>query len=431
MRSLKNANRIPIIIIIFILIISIIQFMFLSKLSKCDKSCHNKEGLHGDITFVSNRTDKKNEINKIIEEFEKIHPDVSVNLELIGDAEEILERKASLGDMEDVTLVPSAIQRKELYKYFLPINDLGITKEKVYDYSSGLGTDGNLYTLTTSESWHGVIYNKDIFKDLGITRLPTNQEEFLDVCNKIKSNGIVPVALNYKQSWIMSMWSDIIPYLYKMNFEKDILLNNKNILGNDSPINKSLNLARNIYFNGYCEEDPLNYEWRQCKEDILDGKIAMIIWNSDFIYQLEDLGMSRDSIGMFPLPDTNVISMTGDYRIAISKNTKYPETAKEFLKYLFEEDRYVKAVNIMSNSRESERTKEVLSQLNEFNLPVEFQEDKLLNETDEDRKIYNKYYTLKNSIGLNYRLVQSYITSENTEKFREDVNSKWREQLDN
>lgn len=157
----------------------------------------------------------------------------------------------------------------------------------------------------------------------------------------------------------------------------------------------------------------------------------MIIWNSDFIYQLEDLGMSRDSIGMFPLPDTNVISMTGDYRIAISKNTKYPETAKEFLKYLFEEDRYVKAVNIMSNSRESERTKEVLSQLNEFNLPVEFQEDKLLNETDEDRKIYNKYYTLKNSIGLNYRLVQSYITSENTEKFREDVNSKWREQLDN
>ncbi len=431
MRSLKNANRIPIIIIIFILIISIIQFMFLSKLSNHDKSCHSEEELHGDITFVSNRTDKKNEINKIIEEFEKIHPHVNVNLELIGDAEEILERKASLGDMADVTLVPSAIQRKEFYRYFLPINDLGITKEKVYDYSSGLGTDGNLYTLTTSESWHGVIYNKDIFKDLGITRLPTNQEEFLDVCNKIKSNGIVPVALNYKQSWIMSMWSDIIPYLYKMNFEKDILLNNKNILGNDSPIYKSLNLARNIYFNGYCEEDPLNYEWRQCKEDIVDGKIAMIIWNSDFIYQLEDLGMSRDSIGMFPLPDTNVISMTGDYRIAISKNTKYPETAKEFFKYLFEEDRYVKAVNIMSNSRESERTKEVLSQLNEFNLPVEFQEDKLLNETDEDRKIYNKYYTLKNSIGLNYRLVQSYITSENPEKFREDVNSKWREQRDN
>lgn len=85
----------------------------------------------------------------------------------------------------------------------------------------------------------------------------------------------------------------------------------------------------------------------------------------------------------------------------------------------------------MSNSKESERTKEVLNNLNEFNLPVKFQSDKLLNETDEDRKIYNKYYTLKNSVGLNYCFIQSYITSENPEKLREDMNSEWREQRDN
>ena len=358
MKSLKNSNKIWCIIFVILFIPLVIA---LNKVQKhyTDK---NEDELQGDISFVSNRTDKSDELNKLIEEFEKIHPNV---------------------------------------------------------------------TLTTSESWHGVIYNKDIFKELGITRLPTNQAEFLDVCNKIKSNGIVPVALNYKQSWIMGMWGDIIPYLYNINFEKGVLLNNEDILGNDSAIYKALNLARNIYSNGYCEEDPLNYEWRQCKEDILDGKIAMIIWNSDFIYQLEDLGMGRDSIGMFPLPDTNVINMTGDYKIAINKNTKYPEAAKEFLKYLFEEDRYVKAVNIMSNSKESERTKEVLNNLNEFNLPVKFQSDKLLNETDEDRKIYNKYYTLKNSVGLNYRFIQSYITSENPEKLREDMNSEWREQRDN
>lgn len=427
MKSLKNSNKIWCIIFVILFIPLVIA---LNKVQKhyTDK---NEDELQGNISFVSNRTDKSDELNKLIEEFGKIHPNVTVKLELIGDAEEILERKASLGDMADVTLVPSVIQGKEFYKYFLPIDDLGITKEKVYDYSSGVGTDGKLYTLTTSESWHGVIYNKDIFKELGITRLPTNQAEFLDVCNKIKSNGIVPVALNYKQSWIMGMWGDIIPYLYNINFEKGVLLNNEDILGNDSAIYKALNLARNIYSNGYCEEDPLNYEWRQCKEDILDGKIAMIIWNSDFIYQLEDLGMGRDSIGMFPLPDTNVINMTGDYKIAINKNTKYPEAAKEFLKYLFEEDRYVKAVNIMSNSKESERTKEVLNNLNEFNLPVKFQSDKLLNETDEDRKIYNKYYTLKNSVGLNYCFIQSYITSENPEKLREDMNSEWREQRDN
>ena len=91
----------------------------------------NEDELQGDISFVSNRTDKSDELNKLIEEFEKIHPNVTVKLELIGDAEEILERKASLGDMADVTLVPSVIQGKEFYKYFLPIDDLGITKKSI------------------------------------------------------------------------------------------------------------------------------------------------------------------------------------------------------------------------------------------------------------------------------------------------------------
>lgn len=316
MSSFKNANKL-FIIIFLILVICVLKFVVLDTLLKHGN--HDKDELIGDISFVSNRTDKKEELNKLVEEFEKIHPNVNVNLELIGDAEEILERKASVGEMPDITLVPGVIESKEFYKYFLPIDDLGFSKEKLYDYSSGIGDDGKLYTLTTSQSWHGVIYNKKIFKDLGINKIPTNEEEFFDICNKIKSKDIVPVALNYKQSWIMSMWIYTIPYLYNINLEGDMILNNKDILGDESEIYKGLNFARKIYSNGYCEEDPLNYEWRQCKEDIVNGKTAMTIWNSDFIYQLEDLGLDNESIGMFPLPETKAIHMIGDYKIGISK----------------------------------------------------------------------------------------------------------------
>lgn len=430
MRILKNANRMPLIIILFIVIIFFIQFMFLGKLLKYDEDNNSEKELHGDITFVSNRTDKKKELNKIIEEFEKIHPNVNVNLELIGDAEEILERKASVGEMADVTLVPGVIERKEFYKYFLPIDDLGFNKEKIYDYSSGVGEDGNLYALTASQSWHGVIYNKKIFKDLGINKIPASEEEFFDVCRKIKSNGIVPVALNYRQSWIMSMWIDTIPYIYNINLEEGMLSSDRDILDSESPIYKGLNFAREIYSNGYCEDDPLNYEWRQCKEDMVNGKIAMTIWNSDFVYQLEDLGLDKDSIGMFTLPEAKVIRMIGDYKIGISKNTKYPEASKEFFKYLFEEDRYAKAINVMSNSKESLRTKESIEDLKKYNLPILFQENLISNKSDRENRTHVKYYNLKNRVGLDYKFVQSYITTEEPGNLRDSINSKWREERD-
>ncbi|ETJ25861.1 putative ABC transporter extracellular-binding protein yurOprecursor, partial [human gut metagenome] len=72
-----------------------------------------------------------------VDEFEKIYPNVHVNLELIGDVEEILERKAAVGDLPDVTLVPASINKREFSSYFLPIDDLGFNGDNMYDYVSG------------------------------------------------------------------------------------------------------------------------------------------------------------------------------------------------------------------------------------------------------------------------------------------------------
>jgi raffinose/stachyose/melibiose transport system substrate-binding protein len=384
-----------------------------------------KDELEGSITFISNRTDKRKELNLLINEFEKIHPKVKINLELIGDTEEILRRKASVGELPDVTLVPTTINFSEFNNYFLPLDDLGFNEDNIYNYN--LGVDGKLYELTASIAWQGVIYNKKIFKEANIQELPKNQKEFFDACEKIKSMGLIPIALNYREQWSMNMWSDSIPYLFDPNLENNLVIKSKDILDNESSVYKSLEFARKIVKNGYCGNDFLNYDWQQCKNDIKDEKIAMIILNSDFLYQLEDMGMSKDEISIFPIPDSKVITVDGDNKFAISKNTKYPKISKEFLKYLFENDRYSKAINVMSALKNSEENIKMIKNLQKFNLPIAIQENVLKNQTISNIKIHDEYYNFRKINGLNGVFTQKYVISSDVETLRKEINEKWKE----
>ncbi|MBE6063744.1 MAG: extracellular solute-binding protein [Clostridium butyricum] len=382
--------------------------------------------ISGIITFVSNRTDKQDEIINLINDFENIYPMVKVKLELIGDAEEILQRKASVGELADVTVVPNAISSSEFNKYFLPIDDIGFNKDNIYNYYQGTGADGKLYNLSTSLSWHGVIYNKKIFNELGMNKVPVTKKEFFKFCDKMKENNIVPIALNYKQSWIMNMWIDNIPDLYNINSKKDLMNESYSVLDDDSSFYKSMEFLRQIYKYGYCEKNLINYEWEECKNDIVQGKIAMIVWNSDFINQLVDMGMNEEDIGIFPIPETKSVIINGDYRIGVSRNTKYPEASKAFLKYLFEKDRYADAVNIMSNLKNSDSSERLLKNLNQYNIDIKFKDDIISKINDNEKKQNSVFSEIKNSAGIDYNLVQKYIIAPDTDVIRKNVNEKWK-----
>lgn len=398
-------------------------------LKEINLGTNDEEELKGDITFVSNRTDKRDEIEALINEFEELNPKVNVELELIGDAETILQRKASVGELPDVTLVPSNISKNEYANYFLTIDDLGFNDNNIYNYDMGLGSDSRLYCLNSSITWQGIIYNKEIFQKANIEKLPTTIEGLFQACEKIKALGVTPIAINYRQSWTMNLWVDIIPHLFDNNFSKDTVLGNKTILNSDSGMYKSLNLAREIVKRGYCEEDLLNYDWQQFKNDMNDGKIAMTVWNSDFINQLEDMGMDKDDIGMFPIPETKIIKIYGDYKFAVSKNSDNPEVAKEFLKYIFEESRYAKAVNNISPLKEEIDSKDNFESMKEYGIPVEFYADFVRKQSVYDAKLEEEYLRLKNINGLDGSFVQKYITEDNIDNLINEAENKWKESI--
>ena len=394
--------------------------------SKCSKIDNENTEVSGEITFATNRIDKKEEIKEIINDFQEINPSIKVNLEVIGNVEEILKRRASVGELPDVTLVPASIKNDELKDYFLPLDDLGFSDDNINNYNIGTDEEGNLYTMSASMIWLGVIYNKQAFREAGITDVPKTAEEFFEDCKKIKEKGIIPIALNYKQSWLISEWVESIPYLFQPDIEKEVSENNKEILSEDSGMFKSLEFARKIVKSGYCEKDLLNYEWEQCKNDLKDGKTAMVVWSSDLKNQLVEMGADKDNIGMFPVPESRLINIVGDYQIGVSKNSKYPEAAKEFFKFLFEDSRYAKAVKVTSSMKDSRDSEEMLNEISKFDIELKYQADTLKNLSKDDKRNQTMYLNTKRLLGVDYAFVQNYITSQDTKKIIEDLNKSWR-----
>ena len=428
MRSIEKQKKIFILVII-ILLISLLGLIFLFNGRNINSIVKKDNNLEGDITFVSNRTDKRQEIQELINNFEKLHPKVKVNLELIGDAQAILQRKASIGELPDVTLIPSTISKTEYSNYFLALEDLGFSDDNLYNYYMGTGDDGNLYCLNTSITWQGVIYNKDIFKEANINKIPKTINELFDVCEKVKALNVTPLAINYRQQWTMDLWVDVIPHLIDNDLPINSTKGYNNILDSESGMYKSLNLVREIVKRGYAEKDLFNYDWQQFKNDMSSGKIAMAIWNSDFIYQMEDMGMNSDSIGIFPIPETKVIKIYGDYMYGVSKNSDNPEVAKAFLKYIFEENRYANAVNIMSPLKESSQTQKILKEMEQLDIPIITYTDYILQQSIEYASLENEYLNIKKELGLDAKFVQNFIIEDDIESLINNTNKKWIEKI--
>ena len=155
----------------------------------------------------------------------------------------------------------------------------------------------------------------------------------------------------------------------------------------------------------------------------------MTVWNSDFINQLEDMGMDKDDIGMFPIPETKIIKIYGDYKFAVSKNSDNPEVAKEFLKYIFEESRYAKAVNNISPLKEEIDSKDNFESMKEYGIPVEFYADFVRKQSVYDAKLEEEYLRLKNINGLDGSFVQKYITEDNIDNLINATENKWKESI--
>lgn len=185
------------------------------------------------------------------------------------------------------------------------------------------------------------LYNKDIFKKLGLS-VPTTYKEFLSVCQTLKEAGYTPIYEATTNGWHQvlplfetgGLWLNQDPDMYEKLNENKIDLNGIPSLLN---IIKQLDECAKV---GYFGDDYLSNAWENAKEAMATERCVMTVAELGFRGQIEkeypDF-KATEKLGAFVMPwgDNQEIGVNpASNAYFINKDSKYIEEAKQFFDFL-------------------------------------------------------------------------------------------------
>lgn len=355
----------------------------------------------GDLKVVTWRTDlvENGTFEAYAEEFNKEYPDVTVTFEGITDYEGEMKTRLSSTNYGDVIGIPT-MQPSQFEQFLEPLGDTEDFREK-YRFLNTHTFDGTQYGLAIGGNAQGVLYNKRVFEDAGVTELPKTPEEFLEALQQVKDNTeAIPLYTNYKDGWPLSQ---AFSNLGSITNDPDAGIH---MAKNDAPWTEGTDIYTidSLLFDavaaGLTEPDPLTTNWEQSKIDIATGKIATMTLGSWSISQMqaaaEDNGAAAEDIGYMAFPSnvdgTQYSIIGGDYNLGISKHSKSKAAAWAWIQWLIEDSGFTEKEGMISTVA----AKDLPANLDDFTAenvelmetnPAPAGEESLLNDVSNDSQI--------------------------------------------
>lgn len=281
-----------------------------------------------------------------IAEFNKSYPGIRIEVEGITDYASTALLRLQGGDWGDIMMIP-AIDKKELENYFLPFGSLSEVSSLVR-FADQWAYGNKVYGIPSTGNAQGVLYNKKVFKEAGITTLPKTPDEFIDCLKKIKAGTkAIPLYTNYAAGWTMGAWDAYIggSATGSADYMNNTLLHAKNPFANPGDGTGPYSVYKVLYDAtklGLIESDYTTTDWEGCKGMINRGEIGTMVLGSWAFTQMQGAGPNPDDIGYMSFPITvngkQYASAGPDYNFGI--NVKASDTNKMaamiFIKWMTE-----------------------------------------------------------------------------------------------
>lgn len=302
------------------------------------------------IKFMHHKTDREEDgtIQKYIDEFNKMYPNITVEHEGITDYAETALLRLPTGDWGDIMFIPS-IDMVDLETYFIPYGSVSEMSELV-NFADNWKYQDQCYGIGYMANAQGLLYNKKVFADAGITDLPKTPDEFIADLKLIKDNtDAIPLYTNYAAGWTLGGQWDA--YLGAITTGDTTWLNQKfthtaDPFKNNGDGTGAYALYKILYdavAQGLTEEDYTTTDWEGCKGMINRGEIGTMVLGSWAVAQMKAAGDNPDDIGYMPFPMTingkQYATAGPDYCYGINANSSADNQAAAmvFVKWMVEE----------------------------------------------------------------------------------------------
>ncbi|MGN0394640.1 MAG: ABC transporter substrate-binding protein [Coprococcus sp.] len=266
------------------------------------------------IKVLTNRTDMLEDgyagkgFKEYVEEFNKVYPNITVEYEGITDYANDALLRLQGEDWGDIMMIP-AIDKDQLPTYFLSYGDL-TTMDSLIQFATDKEYDGQVYGIPSTGNANGIVYNKKVFEQAGITELPKTPDEFIDALQKIKDNtDAIPLYTNYAAGWTFEQWEPHISGTAtgKSDYMNQTLLHTAAPFTDPGDGTGAYNVYKILYdavAKGLTEDDYSTTDWEGSKGMINNGEIGCMVLGSWAFPQMQAGGPNPDDIGYMPFPIT-------------------------------------------------------------------------------------------------------------------------------
>ncbi|MFD0536703.1 ABC transporter substrate-binding protein [Actinomadura luteofluorescens] len=222
--------------------------------------------------------------------------------------------------------------------------------------------DGKTFIYSAGSSVIGAIYNKKVFEKAGVEP-PKTWSEFLDVCEKLKKKGTVPIALGAQTPWVTQLitYALVPSTVYAKNPQFDSQMQAGSTSFAQSGWVQALDMYLDLQKRGYFNDNPNGTTFEQQTSMVATGKAAMAIQVSAVLPDFRAAAANAADLSMFPVPgadDAAQVRIPAGVVVGlgVSARSKNKEAAEKFVAFLGEQqniNRWAEAVACVPLVRDS------------------------------------------------------------------------------
>lgn len=144
-------------------------------------------------------------ITELIAAYKEVKPNITINYETTqNDYPTLLKAKLNSGEIPDIFASTSGKEIGVYLDYSKDLSDQPLAEAMSDPVKAVMKANGEeVHGFSIKGNFFGIVYNKAILEEAGVTAFPQTASELKAACEKIKAAGYTPFTTGYAEWWVL------------------------------------------------------------------------------------------------------------------------------------------------------------------------------------------------------------------------------------